>query len=51
MAAMTAMPAHSHALAQFPRRDTRANGIHDSDYFMPGHTRILKPWPVAFLHH
>lgn len=50
MAAMTAMPAHTHVLARFPLRHTGAHGIHDADDFMARHTRILQARPVAFLH-
>jgi len=46
---MTAMPAHAHALARFPFRNTRTHGIHDPDHFMAGHTRISQARPVAFL--
>ena len=50
MATGTAMPAHAHALARFPLRDTRAHSIHDSDHFVAGHAWILQPGPTAFLH-
>ena len=48
--AMSAVPAHAHALAGFPLRHARAHGIHHAHDFMAGHTRILDARPVAFLH-
>jgi hypothetical protein len=47
---MAAMPAHAHALAGFPLRHARAQGIDDADDFMAGHAGILQAWPLAFFH-
>jgi hypothetical protein len=49
IAAVTAMPTNTNALAMCPRFHAFADSIDDSDYFMSRHTRILNPGPKSFL--
>ena len=41
----------AHALANFPSRNIRADGVDNPDYLVAGNTRILNAWKQAILGH
>jgi hypothetical protein len=47
--AVAAVPTYANALTTSPRFHSFAHRIHNSDDFMPWHTRILNSWPKSFL--
>lgn len=47
---MASVPADTHTLPWFPRRDARPHFVDQSGNFVPGDTWKLKPRPVSFFH-